>query len=107
MTTASYNHVSAPVTTQGGLACNVEISIAFVDVPAGKNGDPIASQAFENMYRAQPSEEDGSYTFVIEPSDGSTDIERAHRGCQNAVRLVASGRGFTVDFDDITYSGGL
>lgn len=103
MPSAVYHHLgSSPVTTGGGLSCSLCLYIAFSGVP---EADPVndTGLVFDGQYRAQPNEEDGSYSFVLEGSDGSTDIERAHKGATNVVRQIAQGRGFSLSYDDITY----
>lgn len=105
MATAVYHHLSAPVTTGGGFSCSLCLYIAFSGVPEGLNADPVndLGLVFDGQYRAQPNEEDGSYSYTYGEGDGSSDIERAHKGSTNVVRQIAQGRGFSVSYDDIAY----
>lgn len=106
MATATYYHLgTSPVTTGGGLSCSLCLHIEFQGVPEGLNADTVNDPGlvFDGQYRAQPNEEDGSYSFVLEGSNGSTDIERAHKGSTNVIRQIAQGRGFSLSYDDIAY----
>lgn len=106
MASATYRHLgTSPVTTGGGLSCSVCLYIEFQDAPSPEAGATVndSGLVFDNQYRAQPNEEDESYSFVLEGSDGSTDIERAHKGSTNVIKQIAQGRGFSLSYDDIAY----
>jgi hypothetical protein len=105
---AIYHHLgSSPVTTGGGLTCSLCLYIEFSGAPSPEAGATVNDEGlvFDNCYRAQPNEEDGSYSFVLDGSDGSTNIERAHKGATNVIKQIAQGRGFSISYDDIQYAG--
>jgi len=105
---AIYHHLgSSPVTTGGGLSYSLCLYIEFTGAPSPEAGATVndVGLVFDNCYRAQPNEEDNTYSFVIEPGDGSSDLERAHKGATNVIKQIAQGRGFSISYDDITYAG--